>query len=387
MDYEKFADIRPLTPSEVPVAIAELLQNPALKASYEALGMPLGWEDLGKHLEGCDSVDEFKKRLSYHIVKHVMRHTCTQVQLTGTERLRPDVGYTYISNHRDIILDSAFLNVLLYDEGLKFPQVAIGDNLMLAPWVELLARLNGNFLVRRSLQGREVLLAAKKLSEYMHTATREGISTWIAQREGRAKDSSDHTQPALLKMLALGSGVRSVLEALSLLNIVPVCCSYEYDPCDYLKAREMQLKRDTDYVKTKEEDGLNMYTGVFGQKGQVHLHVARPISEALAQEDWDAIPEVERIERIAAIIDREIHTGYRLYPSNYIAHNLLSGDSLGDYTPEQEAVFLAYLERQIERISIPEGITKDVPYLRERILEMYANPLRNYMRAVTHLSN
>lgn len=383
MDYEKFADIRPLCPSEIPAAIEQLLSNQTLRATYEALGMSLSWDSLAAHLQGCDSVDEFKMRLGYPLVKQVMRLTCSEVQLTQRQSLSPSIGYTYISNHRDIILDSAFLNVLLYDEGLKFPQVAIGDNLMLAPWVETLAKLNGNFLVRRSLQGREVLLAAKKLSEYMHAATSEGISTWIAQREGRAKDSSDHTQPALLKMLALGAGTRDAVEALRSLNIVPVCCSYEYDPCDYLKAREMQIKRDGIYVKTKEDDGLNMHTGVFGSKGRVHLHTARPLNEVLDEVDWNCIAESDRIEHIAALIDREIHACYKIYTGNYVAYDLLSGKRSGRYTDGEEATFLAYLDKQLERITMPEGISKDTPYLRERILEMYANPLRNYLRATS----
>lgn len=388
MDYGKFSDIRPLNPSEVPAAIAELLQIPELKATYDALGMSMLWEDLGAHLEGCDSVDEFKRRVSYHIVKHVMQLTCQSVMLVGTEGLSSEVGYTYISNHRDIILDSAFLNVLLYDKGLRFPQVAIGDNLMLAPWVERLTRLNGNFLVRRSLQGREVLMAAKLLSEYMHAAIGEGISTWIAQREGRAKDSSDHTQLALLKMLTLGADTREAVEALRKLNIVPVCCSYEYDPCDYLKAREMQLKRDNpNYTKTKEEDGLSMRTGVFGYKGRVYLHTARPLNEVFVEVDWAAVPESEHIERIARLIDREIHASYQLYPGNYIAYDLLTGHRSAQYTEEEAATFVAYLDKQLERIVMPADIVKDTPYLRERILEMYANPLRNYMKATTSTLN
>lgn len=384
MDYEKFSDIRPLSPSEVPGAIQELLANQMLRAVYEQLGTSTTWEALGCLLEGCDSVDEFKRRVSYHLVKHVMQLTCSGVSLHGTEVLASERGYTYISNHRDIILDSAFINVLLYDAGQKFPQVAIGDNLMLFPWVETLVKLNGSFLVRRSLQGREVLLAAKKLSEYMHAAASEDISTWIAQREGRAKDSSDHTQPALLKMLALGAGKRDIVEALLPLNIVPVCCSYEYDPCDYLKAREMQLKRDCpDYTKTKEEDGLNMRTGVFGHKGRVHIQVARPLNEVLARTDWSSVPDAGRVEYVADLLDREIHRSYRLFPGNYVALDLIEGKGAwqSQYTEEERATFEAYVQSRLDKITLPEGLVPDTAFLRARILEMYANPVINYTKA------
>lgn len=385
MDYEKFSDIRPLIPSEVPGAIKELLSNPMLQAVYEQLGADLPWSALGKVLEGCDSVDEFKRRVSYHLVRYVMQKTCQSVQLTGVDSLEANGGYTYVSNHRDIILDSAFINVLLHDEGKKFPQIAIGDNLMLFPWVETLVKLNGSFLVRRSLQGREVLLAAKKLSEYMHSAIADGISTWIAQREGRAKDSSDCTQPALLKMLALGSGKKGAVESLSALNIVPVSCSYEYDPCDYLKARGMQLKRDCpDYRKTKQEDGLNMRTGVFGYKGRVHLHAGRPLNEIFATAPIDQIPEPERIEYIATLIDKEIHRSYRLFAGNYVALDLLEGKAQWEskYTSQERQVFEDYIQSRIDKIELPEGLERDMPFLRTRLLQMYANPVINYYKAL-----
>ncbi|MBF1047069.1 MAG: 1-acyl-sn-glycerol-3-phosphate acyltransferase, partial [Porphyromonadaceae bacterium] len=228
MDYAKYDDIRPLLPEEVPGAIEGLIALPELRAIYERLGLSWSWEELSALLRSCRSVEDFKQRVSYHWVKQVMRGCCTSVELTGAEQLRSGGAYTYVSNHRDIVLDSAFLNVLLADAGAKYPQIAIGDNLMIYPWVETLVKLNGSFLVRRGLQGRQVLLAAKLLSEYMHEAVAEGQSIWIAQREGRAKDSSDHTQPALLKMLAMGSRERQPAAALASLNIVPVTCSYEY---------------------------------------------------------------------------------------------------------------------------------------------------------------
>nr|WP_314593534.1 1-acyl-sn-glycerol-3-phosphate acyltransferase [uncultured Porphyromonas sp.] len=379
MDYAKYDDIRPLLPEEVPGAIEGLIALPELRAIYERLGLSWSREELSALLRSCRSVEDFKQRVSYHWVKQVMRGCCTSVELTGAEQLRPGGAYTYVSNHRDIVLDSAFLNVLLADAGAKYPQIAIGDNLMIYPWVETLVKLNGSFLVRRGLQGRQVLLAAKLLSEYMHDAVAEGQSIWIAQREGRAKDSSDHTQPALLKMLAMGSPERQPAAALASLNIVPVTCSYEYDPCDYLKAQEMQLKRDVAvYKKSPADDGINMSTGIQGWKGRVTFHIGRPLSQLLPA-DASALS----VEELASLIDAEIHRHYVLYPLNYVAYDELEGtDSSEHYTPEERAEALRYIEARLQLVQLPEGLEPDKAFLRHCILTMYANPLRNQRKAL-----
>ena len=379
MDYAKYDDIRPLLPEEVPGAIEGLIALPELRAIYERLGLSWSWEELSALLRSCRSVEDFKQQVSYHWVKQLMRGCCTSVELTGIEQLRPDGAYTYVSNHRDIVLDSAFLNVLLADAGAKYPQIAIGDNLMIYPWVETLVKLNGSFLVRRGLQGRQVLLAAKLLSEYMHEAVAEGQSIWIAQREGRAKDSSDHTQPALLKMLAMGSPERQPAAALASLNIVPVTCSYEYDPCDYLKAQEMQLKRDVvGYKKSPADDGINMRTGIQGWKGRVTFHIGRPLSQLLPA-DASALS----VEELASLMDAEIHRHYVLYPLNYVAYDELEGtDSSEHYTAEERAEALRYIEARLQLVQLPEGLEPDKAFLRHCILTMYANPLRNQRKAL-----
>ena len=379
MDYAKYDDIRPLLPEEVPGAIEGLIALPELRAIYERLGLSWSWEELSALLRSCRSVEDFKQRVSYHWVKQVIRGCCTSVELTGIEQLRPGSAYTYVSNHRDIVLDSAFLNVLLADAGAKYPQIAIGDNLMIYPWVETLVKLNGSFLVRRGLQGRQVLLAAKLLSEYMHDAVAEGQSIWIAQREGRAKDSSDHTQPALLKMLAMGSPERQPAAALASLNIVPVTCSYEYDPCDYLKAQEMQLKRDVaGYKKSPADDGINMRTGIQGWKGRVTFHIGRPLSQLLPA-DASALS----VEELASLMDAEIHRHYVLYPLNYVAYDELEGTDCSEhYTPEERAEALRYIEARLQLVQLPEGLEPDKAFLRHCILTMYANPLRNQRKAL-----
>lgn len=375
MDLQKYKRIRPLSPDEVPGAIEYLTQIPELKALYQSFPFPYSWEEQLAILKTCHSVEEFKTRVSYFWVKFVIDHTCCSVTLSGTEHIRKDKAYTYISNHRDIVLDSAFLNVLLADAQAKFPQIAIGDNLMILPWIETLVKLNGSFLVRRNLQGREVLLAAKELSEYMHDAIAEGNSLWIAQREGRAKDSSDQTQPALLKMLALGAKSKDIRSALEDLSIVPVTCSYEFDPCDYLKAQEMQLKRDVaDYKKSPADDGLNMKTGILGRKGRVVLHLGRPLSELMQGASDANTPEV-----IAQIIDKEIHSTYQLYPINYVAYDELFGGNSqhAHYTEEEKQDALRYFDERLSLIQLPAPLAPDRGFLRQCLLTMYANPVKS----------
>ena len=383
MDLKKYESIRPLAPEEVQTAIQHLTSLEPLRAVYESLQLEQSWDELVEVLSTCHSVEDFKRTVSYHWVKHIMRKCCSSVELTGTDHITKDGAYTYISNHRDIILDSAFLNVLVADIDAKFPEIAIGDNLMLYPWIETLVKLNGSFLVRRNLQGREVLLAARLLSEYMHDAIAEGKSLWIAQREGRSKDSTDKTQPALLKMLALGAKSRQPLEALAPLNIVPVTCSYEYDPCDYLKAQEMQLKRDIEgFKKSPADDGIHMRTGIFGWKGEVSFHIGRPLNELVASRGETA-EQYSTPEAIALLIDSEIHSHYKLYPINYIALDTLEGGKRGlyDYSAEDEAKALKYIESRIDLVKLPDGLAPDRTFLRHCLLIMYANPVRSMLQA------
>ena len=380
MDLKKYESIRPLAPEEVQTAIQHLTSLEPLRAVYESLQLEQSWDELVKALSTCRSVEDFKRAASYHWVKHIMRKCCSSVELTGTDHITKDGAYTYISNHRDIILDSAFLNVLVADIDAKFPEIAIGDNLMLYPWIETLVKLNGSFLVRRNLQGREVLLAARLLSEYMHDAIAEGKSLWIAQREGRSKDSTDKTQPALLKMLALGAKSRQPLEALAPLNIVPVTCSYEYDPCDYLKAQEMQLKRDVPgFKKSAQDDVVSMQTGILGYKGYVHYQCAPCLDGFLDTLDRNT-PKADLFGIIARRIDREIFLNYRFYPNNFIACDLLADSHQLEhhYTPQDRSTFEQYVEDQLSKIDLPE---KDEPFLRRCLLEMYANPYKNHLSA------
>lgn len=290
--------------------------------------------------------------------------------------------YTFVSNHRDIVLDSAYLSCLLVKNGYETTvEIAIGDNLLIKPWIKDIVRVNKAFIVQRSLSMREMLEASKTMSRYMHFAvTEKREHLWIAQREGRAKDSNDRTQESVLKMLALGKE-GNVIESLKELNIVPLTISYEYDPCDYLKAQEFQQKRDDKtFKKSKADDMKNMATGIKGQKGRVHYAAAPCINTWI--DELAELPKNEIFPEIARRMDREIHSRYRIYPGNYVAADLLEGNDkyATNYTAKDKAKFERYLQSRIDLIELPN---KDVPFLRECILKMYANPLYN-LEAAKH---
>jgi hypothetical protein len=323
-----------------------------------------------KDTDGCTFDDAALK--GYHTT-HVTSHTS-----------HFDNRYTFLSNHRDIVLDSAFLDVMLVDQGYPTTvEIGIGDNLLIYPWIKRLVKMNKGFTVRRGLTAHEMMRSSQLMSSYIHYAvTQKRENIWIAQREGRAKDSSDQTQESVLKMLAMGGSVPAGSPAgysLRELNIVPLTISYEYDPCDYLKAQEFQQKRDNPAFKKSRQDDLdNMRTGILGYKGRVHYHCGIPINQWI--DELSDLPRNEFFHQLSLRIDREIHAGYRLYPCNYIAYDMLQNDKemANNYTPADVQRFEKYLDGQLAKVNIPN---KDEVFLRERMLTMYANPLRNFLKA------
>ena len=376
-----YDDIRPFDPEELPAAFERLLSDAQFQQvlGYLYPGVPL--EAVKTKMMACKTNLEFQLAFCYGFLKDLMAKASKGFDM-NVEAVDVTKRYTFVSNHRDIVLDSALLDVLLYDAGFNTTcEIAIGDNLLSLPWVKDLVRLNKSFIVQRSLSPREFLMASKKMAEYMHYVVGEkNDNIWIAQREGRAKDSNDRTQPSILKMMAMG-GEGSPVDRLRQLHIVPLAISYEYDPCDFLKAAEFQLRRDVPgWKKTALDDVNSMRTGIMGYKGEVHYHCAPCIDGFLDNLSPD-IPKTKAFDVIAEHIDKEIFRNYRLYPSNYIALDMLEGNEAhaGRYTAEDKAAFEKYLQGQIARIDIPN---KDEAFLRERMLTMYANPARNSL-AVT----
>jgi 1-acyl-sn-glycerol-3-phosphate acyltransferase len=372
-----FDDIRPVKDSEVSDTIEELIACEGLETALRYVIPALDWEALKAKLRLCKTKEQFKSSISYDLVRTVAQFTTRSLTISGGERIS-NGPCMFISNHRDIILDAAFLNVLLYDIGHGMTRIAIGDNLLIYPWIRPVFRLNNSFFVKRSVSVRQRLEESKILSAYIHhTIEDTNESVWMAQREGRAKDANDTTQTGVLKMLDMAGDPDTLANIMSL-NIVPIAITYEYDPCDYLKAQEFQLKRDNpDFVKSKRDDLLNMETGILKNKGRVHFTIANPINPALS-----ALPHFpsknELIAEIASVIDGEIYQHYRFFPCNYIAYDLLYNSSLfkTNYTDNELKDFEDYLQKQIDKIELPN---KDETYLRSKMLEMYSNPLKNHL--------
>ncbi len=375
---EQFDPIRPFEPDELPDVFDRLLQNEQFSSVLAYLYPDVPKEALAAKMHACKDNLDFQKTFCYGFLVQLLARLSKGCDI-DIASLDTDSRYTFISNHRDIVLDSALLDKLLIDAGFNTTcEIAIGDNLLKLPWVKDLVRVNKSFIVERALSMREMLMASKRLSEYMHFVIAEkNDNIWIAQREGRAKDSNDRTQEAILKMMVMG-GEGSIIDRLKQLHLVPLAISYEYDPCDYLKAAELQARRDNPgWQKGPMDDVTSMQTGIMGYKGYIHYQCADCIDSYLDTIPADT-PKTELFRLIADHIDRQIFAGYRLYPNNYVALDLLHGDSAhaSHYTAEDKAQFEAYLKGQLDKIEM-EG--KDDAYLREQMLKMYANPAINQM--------
>jgi hypothetical protein len=390
----EFDEIRPYEPEEMRQAFEDLLNdrqfNVLMKGFAPWLPKSLRNGMLRLAFTGVKTPLDFQKRFMKPVVKYIIRkytdgcsfddkaltaHKANETNKPHETNSPYEARYTFISNHRDIVLDSAFLDVMLVNSGYPTTvEIGIGDNLLIYPWIKRLVRMNKAFTVRRGLTAHEMLRSSQLMSRYIHYAvTQKHENIWIAQREGRAKDSDDRTQESVLKMLAMGG---TLLE----LNIVPLTISYEFDPCDYLKAQEFQQKRDNPHFKKSRQDDLdNMKTGIFGYKGRVCYHCAAPVNTWIEELD-SGMTKNEYYTALAHRIDRELHRGYQLFPCNYIAADLLSGsrEYAIHYTAADEQRFEKYLQGQLDKITIPN---KDEAFLRERILTMYANPLINYNAA------
>lgn len=375
-ELKQFDAIRPFEPEELPEVFERLIADEQFRSVIGVVFPNIPFEAIAQKMRQCKTNLDFQVAFCYGFLKDLLSKASKgcDIDVSNVDITR---RYTFVSNHRDIVLDSALLDVLLIDAGFKTTcEIAIGDNLLAAPWIKDLVRVNKSFIVERSAGVREMLMSSKRMAEYMHyVIEKKNDNVWIAQREGRAKDSNDRTQPSILKMMAMG-GTGNIIERLMQLHIVPLAISYEYDPCDFLKAMEFQLKRDVEgWKKTKQDDVISMRTGIMGYKGRIHYHAAPCIDDYLKTLDPD-MPKGELFDTIAAYMDKQIHANYQLFPCNYIAADMLAGnDNLAtNYTAEDKAAFEKYLESRLAMIDIPN---KDEAFLRERILTMYANPAKN----------
>ena len=378
----EFEKMRSLEDNEVRGAVLTLLDDPAFRKVVKGIvkGVPIWVHKL--YTKRFKTVNSFQLGMICPFLVRILKNATTGLTKDFSALPQERQDFIFLSNHRDIVLDSAFLDYILLLSGKKSVEIGIGNNLLIHPWIETLVRLNRSFIVNRSATAAELLESSRQLSRYIRFVIEEKVSpVWLAQREGRAKDSDDRTQKSVLKMLAMsGHDDMTLSERLQSLHICPLTISYEYDPCDWLKAAEFQLKRDNpDYVKSEQADLDNMKTGIFGLKGHIHYQVSAPIDSEIAALD-SSVPRNQFLDQVAHIIDMHIFKGYRIYPCNRIALDMLRGDNTQEsyYTPAEKEAFQTYLEGQLAKIDIPNP---DWDFLKERILTMYANPLINHLNA------
>ena len=373
-----FDDIRPFLDSEVPEAIEQLLADEKFRKAVEPLVQPFSWEKFSAAMRSCKTVDNFQRNIIYPTVNRLIEKTTKELKGINWDNAENGASHLIISNHRDIVLDAAFLNMIMFAKMMDTTEIAIGDNLLIYPWITTLVRLNRSFIVKRSVSMREMLQTSKHLSDYIHhTVTQRDQSIWIAQREGRAKDSSDRTQTSLLKMLTLHNSSKPV-ETLQELNIIPLAISYELDPCASLKAKgSHQNRANPEYKNTPADDLENMLTGINGYKGRVHFTFGNEISDRLKEVEGTK-DKAAMLEFVAKTIDDEIYGNYAFFPFNYVAYDLMTDSQQfqSEYTGSDKLQFEQYVKGQIEKINIPD---KDPVFLREKIIEMYGNTVKNQL--------
>jgi len=376
----KFNEIRPYYDSEVNGVLKASLQHPMMKAMMGFTFPDMDESVWQEQLSRTHSIRDFQINFVYKSIQKVLENTSEGFTTSGFENLEPNTSYLFISNHRDIILDTSLLNVSLHDHGMVMTASAIGDNLVQKDFLSKLSKLNRNFLVKRGVSPRELLQSSKLLSEYiLQMLSKENRSVWVAQREGRTKDGNDATHPGVLKMIAMANTTDSVTDYFKNLKVVPVSISYEYDPTDALKMPQLLAQsNDQTYIKEKNEDFINLISGITGQKKRIHLHVAKPLNEEL-----DAIAALEsnpnkQIQNIAQVLDDAILQNYKLWPTNYIAYDILHKTERfkTEYTVQEKQLFVRRLELRIDM---------DNAEMQNGILAMYANPVVNKLK-YSHVS-
>lgn len=371
----KFDQIRPFYDSEVNEAICSVVQHPMMKALMSFAFPDVEESVWSEQLRKTHSKRDFQVNFIYPAVQKVLEKSSDGLTTSGFEKLDKHTPYLYISNHRDIILDTSLINVSLYDHGLVMTASAIGDNLVQKAFLHTLSRLNRNFLVQRGLSPRGLLQSSKLMSEYIcQLLSRENRSVWIAQREGRTKDGNDTTQQGVLKMLAMASDEENLMDFFKKIRIVPVSISYEYDPTDMLKMpRLMAEANDEVYIKEKNEDFMTLISGIMGQKKRIHIQVGDVLEAELDKIASGQENQNKQIQALAQVIDDSILSSYKLWPTNYIAYDLLNEtDQFASHYTEKEKLLF---ERRLEmRIDIENKIVK------EGFLAMYANPVVNKMK-------
>ena len=379
-----FSDIAPFGQDEFKKKMAKLVKEEGFEEAVKYVMPDVDYPQFVNQLLSVKDGDEFQHKIMRPFLEMLVHKTTSGITVGGLDNISRDGRYTFMSNHRDIVLDASFLNYCFLTNDFPTSEVAIGNNLLIYDWITDLVKLNKSFIVKRNLKITQALIAARQLSAYIHYCINsKHESLWIAQREGRAKDSNDVTQESLIKMISLEGG-GTTLENIMSVNIVPVAISYEYDPNDYLKATEFLLKRlNPDFKKSPHDDLLSMETGLLQPKGRVHFQIGRCINSMLSSLDVNA-EKAEVLKCVCSAIDNEIHSNYKIYPINYIAYDLLHHTQLyhSEYTVDELHDFQNYVERQLDKVRLGSVSVVDRDYMRNMMLTMYSNPLKNKIAAL-----
>jgi 1-acyl-sn-glycerol-3-phosphate acyltransferase len=372
---QKFDAIRPFYETEVNEALQSVIPHPMMKALMNFTFPDVEDEVWKEQLKKTHSIRDFQCNFIYHTVQKILENSSDGLTTSGFEHLEKNNSYLFISNHRDILLDTTLLNAALFQNGHLMTASAIGDNLVKKSFIKTLARLNRNFLVLRGLSPREMLQSSKLLSEYMgQLLLHENRSVWIAQREGRTKDGNDETNPGVLKMIGMASDEADVMQYFKKIKIVPVSISYEYDPTDVLKMPQLLAEANNEvYVKSKNEDLNTILSGVMGQKKRIHLHIGKVLDTEIDQIVAENDSSNKQIQALAQEIDDSILRNYKLWPTNFIAYDILHKTNTYShlYTEAEKSLFERRLEMRI-------GL--DNPIALEGFLAMYANPVVNKLK-------
>jgi glycerol-3-phosphate O-acyltransferase len=371
----KFDSIRPFYDAEINVAIQDTVNHPMMRALMDFTFPEVEDAVWKEQLRKTHSIRDFQCNFIYQSLKKVLEKSSEGLTTSGFETLEKNTSYLFISNHRDIILDTSLLNACLFDNGLVMTASAIGDNLVKKAFMNTLAKMNRNFLVQRGLSPRELLQSSKLLAEYIgQLLLRENRSVWIAQREGRTKDGNDATHPGVLKMLAMGSGEENLMDYFKKIKIVPVSISYEYDPTDALKMPQLLAEANNEvYIKDKNEDFTTLLSGIMGQKKHIHIHVGKILDLELDTIATEFENSNKQIQTLAQTIDESILKSYKLWPTNYIAYDILNdtNEHAHLYSENEKSLFERRLEMRIDNSN---------PIESRSFLAMYANPVVNKMK-------
>jgi 1-acyl-sn-glycerol-3-phosphate acyltransferase len=371
----KFDSIRPFYDSEVNEALKSLLHHPMMKAMMDFTFPEIPESTWKEQLSRTHSIRDFQINFVYQSIQRVLERSSEGLTTSGFEKLEPNTPYLFISNHRDIILDTSLLNVSLFDHGLVMTASAIGDNLVQKDFLLKLSKLNRNFLVLRGVAPRELLLSSKLMAEYMYQLlSKENRSVWIAQREGRTKDGNDATHQGVLKMIAMASDEKNCMDFFKKLKIVPVSISYEYDPTDALKMPQLlALSKDEVYIKEKNEDFITLLSGIIGQKKRIHIHVGDIIENEYDKIKAENDNNNKQIQALAQVIDDSILQSYKLWPTNFIAYDILNNATTFSHLYDDK-------ERQLFERRLEMRIDADNETMKAGFLAMYANPVVNKLK-------